>query len=116
LTAYWSTQDAALEQSAKINTYIPLGLRGYPDQDTDLPNKHSLQCTDYYNIYVKDVPVPPLEKLSWSHVWYLLFDPQKPPPLENDFYVDMGEVLDGPLTHPTRALRHTLRSISPNPS
>jgi pimeloyl-ACP methyl ester carboxylesterase len=116
LTAYWNTQDDALEKSITMpgNNYIPLGLQGFPDRDVDLPNKHSLQCTDYFNIYVKHVSKPIDEVLAWPHIWYILFDPKKPPPLENDFYIDVGEVLDGPLTHPTRAVRNTLRSVSPS--
>ncbi|MEE6138419.1 alpha/beta fold hydrolase [Mycobacterium sp. 050128] len=110
LTAYWSTFDQALPFSAEWNTYIPLGLIGYPDADT--PTKHNLQCSHYYYVYAKPDRPSDIPESEWSHVWYILFQPTNPPPLENDFYIDLGEVLHRTLTEPTRALRPTLRSIS----
>jgi pimeloyl-ACP methyl ester carboxylesterase len=105
LTAYWSTADAALLESQKINSYFPLGLRGYPDADTAGP-RYGLQCTDYYNIYVR----PDNQSAEFSHIWYLLFQPTKPPPLANDFYTDMNETLQGSPTLPTRVLHFMLKS------
>lgn len=103
LTAYWSTEDAALLDSVTINNYLPLGLRGYPD--ADVPTKrHGLQCTDYYNIYVKPTDKTP----EFSHVWYLLFQPTAP--AANDFYGDLKEILQGVPTLPTRALHYILKS------
>jgi hypothetical protein len=104
LTAYWSTADEALQESQKINPYIPLGLRGYPDADAP-GRRQGLQCTDYYETYVK----PDNRGVELSHVWYLLFQPQKPPPLANDFYNDLNEILQGSPTAPTRALHYMLK-------
>ena len=52
LTAYWSTDDAALHDSEDLNKYTPLGLKGYPDPDTP-GGCYGVQCTTYYNRYVK---------------------------------------------------------------
>lgn len=89
LTAYWSTDDAALQDSARINTYTPLGLKGYPDPDTP-SSCYGLQCTTYYNKYVAYTGQP----APYSHIWYILYPPN-PGPI-NDFYVDLKRVIQGP--------------------
>jgi pimeloyl-ACP methyl ester carboxylesterase len=104
LMAYWSTADAALVESQRINPYIPLGLRGFPDASDPPAPRQSLQCTDYYDIYAK----PTDTSDEFSHVWYLLYNPPKPQ--LNDFYTDMMEVLQGAPTTPTRVLKNTLRA------
>jgi pimeloyl-ACP methyl ester carboxylesterase len=106
LTAYWGMQDEALQESARINPYIPLGLRGYRDGDL-APQKQSLQCADYYNLYVKAQKPSDLLESIWSHVWYLVFLPATPPPSANDCFADMMEIIQGKPTAPTRT--HLLR-------
>jgi pimeloyl-ACP methyl ester carboxylesterase len=110
LTVYWSTEDKALWDSIKVikNPYIPLGLRGYPEGDLPTKDKRrSLQCTDYFNVRVKDGPIPPGEELAWSHVWYLIFE--APPPQVSAFYDDMIEVLQNKPTVSTRVERNLLK-------
>lgn len=92
LTAYWSTDDEALQYSAGLNTYTPLGLKGYPDPDTP-PSCYGLQCTTYYNRYVV-TDTPPVPKKEYSHVWYILYPPNPGP--TNDFYTDLKRVIQGP--------------------
>ena len=108
LTAYWNTDDAALQDSERINPYTPLGLKGYPDPDT--PGRcSSVQCTTYYNKYVKDLGQPG----NYSHIWYILYEPTSP--LHNDFFGDMNSRLPLPPLPtpapplPTRALGFVLR-------
>lgn len=92
LTAYWSTDDAALqysEQHVPINDYTPLGLKGYPDPDA--PDRcYGVQCTTYYNRYVKYQGQPD----TYSHIWYIVYPPNPGP--VNDFYTDLNKVLPGP--------------------
>ena len=108
LTTYWSTDDAALQESENINKYAPLGLKGYPDPV--VPNGcHGIECTTYYNRYVK-IPSPPGPPGEYSHVWYLLYQPM--PPAVNEFYTDMDETLQGMTTLPTRAPSAMLRRLA----
>jgi Uncharacterized protein conserved in bacteria len=92
LTAYWSSDDQALQESAKMpinNGAIPLGLSGYPQPG--VPGKcRGIECTAYYRNYAlgtsQIAPGP-----EFSHVWYLLYQP--PGPAVNDFFADMAEVI-----------------------
>jgi len=108
LTAYWSSDDVALQGSRTFNKYIPLGLNGFPDPDTPA-SCTAVQCTTYYNKYAKYEGQPD----DFSHVWYILYAPT--PPLVNDFYADMNRTLSGgpaptpPPTWPTRASGFVLR-------
>lgn len=115
LTAYWSTDDEALQKSKteKINNgAVPLGLNGYLEPDVP-PGCQSIQCTTYYDRYVQmaNPPGPPGE---YSHVWYILY-PVTPGPV-NDFYTDWNRVLQQgppspppPPPWPTRGLGFVLR-------
>jgi Alpha/beta hydrolase of unknown function (DUF900) len=111
LTAYWSTDDSALQDSELKNKYTPLGLKGHPEPDTPV-RCSGIQCSTYYGKYVKPVP-PPVPAKEFSHVWYILYQPS--PPSVNDFYTDMNKVLQGPplplpaSPSPTRALGFVLR-------
>jgi pimeloyl-ACP methyl ester carboxylesterase len=115
LTAYWSTDDAALQQSVKedINKgAVPLGLKGYPDPDVP-PGCQGVQCTTYYDRYVQ-MPNPPGPPGEYSHVWYILY-PLTPGPV-NDFYTDWNRVLQQgppspppPSSWPTRGTGFILR-------
>jgi pimeloyl-ACP methyl ester carboxylesterase len=116
LSVYWSTDDQALIESARINPYVPLGLKGFDTRTKKVPDRcANIDCGFYYRGWAKDDPPPPLPPLppsppnlpppamgeaEYSHVWYLLFAP-KPPPV-NDFYTDFGAVLRELLTKPTR--------------
>jgi hypothetical protein len=107
LTAYWSTDDKALQDSETANKYTPLGLKGYPDPDTP-GSCYGIQCTTYYNKYVKF----PDQDATFSHVWYILYQPM--PPSVNDFYTDMNKTIEGlptppPPASPTRASGFLLR-------
>ncbi len=109
LTAYWSTDDAALHDSEDLNKYTPLGLKGYPEPDTP-GGCYGIQCTTYYNRYVKYQGQPD----TYSHIWYILYPPN-PGPI-NDFYTDLNRVLQGPPAPlpppppwPTRATGFVLR-------
>jgi len=110
LTAYWSTDDAALQDSEKLNKYTPLGLKGYPDPDTP-GGCYGVQCTTYYNRYVKYSG----QDATFSHIWYILYPVIPPqPPSVNDFYTDMIKTLQGPPVpppspSPTRATGFMLR-------
>jgi esterase/lipase superfamily enzyme len=107
LTAYWSTDDKALQDSETTNKYTPLGLEGYPDPDS--PGKcYGVQCTTYYNRYAKY----PGQDATFSHIWYILYQPT--PPSVNDFYTDMNNTLQAPPPRPpspmpTRAAGFMLR-------
>jgi pimeloyl-ACP methyl ester carboxylesterase len=105
LTAYWSTHDKALQDSAKMpinHGAIPLGLRGFPD--AAVPAKcRAVDCSVYYQNYCQGItPIEP--GLEFSHVWYLLYAP--PAPALNDFYPDMADTIrvpwltEGPTTDP----------------
>ncbi|GEP53483.1 alpha/beta hydrolase [Reyranella soli] len=103
LTAYGSADDDALKTSEKLpinHGAVPLGLKGFPGAGIPA-GCNSIECTGYYQRYVKGTKPPPGEDLS--HVWYLLYQPAPPP--VNDFYTDMREVLQGLPTAPTRAQR-----------
>ena len=112
LSVYWSQDDEALINSHGINQHVPLGLQGFEVVVPDLC--YGIDCTGYFRNYVKNdppppppippppnLPLPPMTAAEYSHVWYLLYAP-KPPPV-NDFYTDVGSVLRGYLTFPTRA-------------
>ena len=73
LTAYWSSDDAALQDSRKFNPYTPLGLIGFPYPDTP-DSCWGVQCTTYYNRYVKYAGQPD----TFSHIWYILYKPDAP--------------------------------------
>jgi hypothetical protein len=111
LTVYWSSDDAALQDSEKLNKYTPLGLKGYPDPDTP-GGCYGVQCTTYYNRYVKYSG----QDATFSHIWYILYPVIPPqPPSVNDFYTDMIKTLQGPPVppppspSPTRATGFMLR-------
>jgi len=104
LTTYWSQDDEALKASvdASINNgAVPLGLRGFPDPE--IPEGcEAIECTAYYERYAINGPLPPgMTAGEYSHVWYMFYKPTTPP-LVNDFYTDMMEVLQGSSTMPTR--------------
>lgn len=100
LTAYWSTDDAALQQSVKEainNGAVPLGLKGYPEPDVP-PGCQGVQCTTYYDRYVQ-IPNPPGPPGEYSHVWYILYPLTSGP--VSDFYTDWNRVLQqGPPSPP----------------
>ena len=113
LTVYWGMQDQALQESAEMNVYTPLGLTGYRDWDLP-PKKQSVQCTDYYYQYVEAGKPDDMLESVWSHVWYLIFLPAHPPPLANDCFADIIEILRGQPTTPTRT--NLLRSTGAWPT
>ena len=103
LSAYWSTDDQALQESAKMpinKGAVPLGLNGYPG--AAIPAScYGIGCTRYYEDHVKGTTPPPgVPPAEFSHVWYLLYQPAPPP--VNDFYTDLAEALQGLPTSPTR--------------
>jgi Alpha/beta hydrolase of unknown function (DUF900) len=108
LTAYWSTDDAALHDSERMNKYTPLGLKGYPDPDTPA-GCSGVQCTTYYNKYVKYDG----QEDTFSHIWYIRYEPTLP--AHNDFFDDMNSRLPAPPLPtpapplPSRALGFVLR-------
>jgi pimeloyl-ACP methyl ester carboxylesterase len=113
LSVYWSTDDKALKDSKTINGYDPLGLGGFKTQVPDRCS--SILCNTYFESYAlrdppPDPPAPPpsppnlppapMAAAEYTHVWYLLYAPTPPP--VNDFYTDIGLVLQDAKTFPTR--------------
>jgi pimeloyl-ACP methyl ester carboxylesterase len=92
LTAYWSIDDKALQESEKMDINkgaVPLGLQGYPDPAIPA-NCYSMECTGYYETFVEGItPIEPGAEMS--HVWYLLYE--APAPSVNDFQADLAEIV-----------------------
>jgi pimeloyl-ACP methyl ester carboxylesterase len=103
LTAYWSADDQALQESQSWQGYVPLGLGGY--KGSAIPGAcYGVECTPYFEQYAKGHPPPPPPVIlppEFSHVWYMFYQP--PLPALNDFYTDANEVIQGSSTTPTRA-------------
>lgn len=104
LTAYWSTDDQALQDSVKIpinKGAIPLGLNGFPG--ATIPARCiGIASTKYFENPAKLTPPPPgIPAAEYTHVWYILYQPAPPP--VNDFYSDLAKAVQGLPTSATRA-------------